>query len=123
LIVDDDDTNLMILRRVLEREHDVIAASDGARAFELAREQKPRVALLDVIMPRMDGFELLARLKADPATAAIEVLLLTGLDDAETRIRARESGAAGVVAKPFNPAQVRDRVRALLHAEASTTFT
>jgi CheY-like chemotaxis protein len=123
LIVDDDDTNLTILRRVLERDFDVVEANDGVRAIELARAVKPRVALLDVIMPSMSGFELLARLKDDSATAEIDVLLLTGLDDAQTRARASESGAAGVIAKPFKASQVRDRVRALLHSEPTTTFT
>ncbi|HIJ79912.1 MAG TPA: response regulator, partial [Deltaproteobacteria bacterium] len=81
LIADDVVENIEILMSVLGGDYAVIAAKDGAKALQLAgKEPRPDLILLDVMMPKMDGYEVCRRLKADPATAGIPVIFITALD-------------------------------------------
>lgn len=93
----------------------VVAAGSGAEGIEAARLERPDVILLDVIMPSMDGPAALQRLKAEPATASIPVIFMSGAEGSEVA-RYAALGAAGWIAKPFDPmklpAQVRDIVAA-----------
>ena len=77
LVVDDEPTNLQVLRHVLDKDYRLLFATDGTRALQLARQEQPRLVLLDVMMPGMDGYAVCAALKADPATAAIPVIFVT----------------------------------------------
>jgi len=114
LIIDDDRDLLRLIQRTLEftAGWEVHTAPSGASGLELARRLGPNVILVDVMMPEIDGYEVCRRLKADPATAGVPIVLLTArrdLDDA----RVQETGAAGVVFKPFQPEDLARRVREL----------
>lgn len=115
LIVDDDETDASILAYLLKPEFDVVFATNGTHALERAVSVLPDLVLLDVMMPDMDGYEVCTRLKADPVTAAIPVIFITGLQESDAEVRGLELGAADYVTKPFNAAIVRARVR--IHIE------
>ncbi|MFQ8433509.1 PleD family two-component system response regulator [Amaricoccus sp. W119] len=115
LVVDDVATNRLLLRAKLSAAYyDVVVAEDGPRALELARSEQPDMVMLDVMMPEMDGFTVCARLKADPETAHIPVIMVTALDTAEERIRGLEAGADDFLSKPFNDLALFARVRSLM---------
>lgn len=115
LVADDDRDVLNLVRFRLEREDvRVIAASDGEAALELARTERPDVCVLDVMMPKLNGFEVLKELRADDATAGIRVILLTARSGDRDVDQAFDVGADDYVTKPFNPQELRQRVRALL---------
>ncbi len=111
LVVDDDVTNIMMLAQLLQTDYDVIFATGGAQALELAASALPDLILLDVVMPGLDGYAVCAHLKADPLTTHIPVIFLTGLEEDDTESRCLEIGAVDYVTKPFNAAVVRSRVR------------
>jgi CheY-like chemotaxis protein len=113
LIIDDDPDLLLLVRRTLEftAGWDVVTAGSGAGGIELARTAAPDVILVDVMMPGMDGYEACRRLKADPATAHVPIVLLTARRDLNQK-RLVEAGAAGVVFKPFQPEDLAHQVRA-----------
>ncbi|HEY6156758.1 MAG TPA: response regulator [Gemmatimonadales bacterium] len=114
LLIDDDPDLLRLVQRTLEftAGWDVITAGSGAAGIELARSAPPDVILVDVMMPEMDGYEVCRRLKADPATGAVPIVLLTARRDLN-QARLAETGAAGVVLKPFQPEQLARQVREL----------
>ncbi|MGE5856639.1 MAG: response regulator [Syntrophaceae bacterium] len=108
-----DDTE-MILDGVVETfgdEYEVIAVTDGASALRAVKKSPPDLILLDIVMPGMDGHEVLRRLKADEATRSIPVIFLTSLDDEKDEVKGLQMGAADYITKPLNPAVVRARVR------------
>jgi len=113
LIIDDDPDLLGLVRRTLEftAGWEVATAGSGAAGIGLARTTLPQVILVDVMMPEMDGYEVCRRLKADPATAAVPIVLFTARRELNERQLA-ESGAAGVVFKPFQPTALAREVRA-----------
>lgn len=111
LIVDDDLINIEILNAVLEDEYDIIFASGGQQALELAKKHQPDLILLDVLMPVMDGYEVCEYLKADSRTATIPVIFITGLNDMQAEIKGLQVGAIDYVTKPINPPIVQMRVR------------
>jgi len=111
LIVDDAPENLRILLETLKEEFTVVAANGGERALRLAfAPPHPDCVLLDVSMPGMDGYEVCARLKADPRTAEIPVLFLTARTEEEDEARGLELGAADYLYKPFRPGLIRARI-------------
>jgi CheY-like chemotaxis protein len=105
LLVDDEDDIRLVARASLERlaGWQVLAASSGRAGIEVAKAEQPDAIVLDVMMPGLDGPGTLAELRADPATADIPVVFLTAKVQAAERRRLEELGAAGVVAKPFDP--------------------
>ncbi|MFO0590011.1 MAG: response regulator [Polyangiaceae bacterium] len=112
LIVDDDATNLAVLSSTLRPHYRVRAAKDGASALRAAAsEPAPDLLLLDVMMPEMDGFDVLARLRADPKTAPIPVIFVTALGDDADEERGLALGAVDFITKPIRPAVVLARVR------------
>ncbi|ODU60089.1 MAG: two-component system response regulator [Comamonadaceae bacterium SCN 68-20] len=111
LVVDDEPTNLQVLRHVLDKDYRLLFATDGTRALQLARQQQPRLVLLDVMMPGMDGYAVCAALKADPATAAIPVIFVTALTDAADETRGFDAGGVDYITKPVSAPVVRARVR------------
>lgn len=114
LVVDDVDTNVRLLEAKLTIEYfDVVTCNDGATAIELARSEQPDLILLDVMMPKMDGFETCRRLKDDPATRHIPVVLVTALDGRQDRIRGLEAGADDFLSKPYDDLILMARVRSL----------
>ncbi|NJA07184.1 response regulator transcription factor [Methylococcaceae bacterium WWC4] len=125
LIVDDTPGNLALLSDTLsEANYRVLVATDGCSAIEQIQYVKPDIILLDVMMPGIDGFETCSRLKADPATAAIPVLFMTGLSELDHLLRGFGEGALDYIVKPIRPAEVLARIevhltqtRNLLRAE------
>jgi putative two-component system response regulator len=121
VVADDDPLVRRILERVLRRAGAVVTGvGGGVAALELVQRERPDVVILDAIMPELDGFEVCRRLKRDPATRLIPVVLATGLDVDEHRVRAHEAGADDILAKPFDVSRVLSRVRSLARAK---TFT
>jgi len=111
LAVDDEASNLQLLRQILQDRYRLLFAKDGARALELANQEKPDLILLDVMMPGMTGYETCRALKADPATAAIPVIFVTALSDAGDEVDGFDAGAVDYITKPVSPPIVRARVR------------
>lgn len=111
LVVDDEKTNLDVLSFILKGEYTVLMAKSGEAALKRAAEHKPDLVLLDVIMPDMSGFDVLARLKEADETRAIPVILVTGLASAKDEEKGLALGAVDYIAKPFNNAIVKARVK------------
>jgi two-component system cell cycle response regulator len=116
LVVDDFALNVEVLEAKLSKEgFDTIHAFSGPTALQAADRQLPDIILLDVMMPRMDGFEVCRRLKANPRTAEIPVILLTALSDSADRLQALEAGADDFLTKPLSDNVLFARVRSLIH--------
>ncbi len=111
LAVDDEASNLQLLRQILQDHYRLLFAKDGARALELVRQENPDLILLDVMMPGMSGYEVCAALKADPATASIPVVFVTALTDTADELEGFNAGAVDYITKPVSPPIVRARVR------------
>jgi putative two-component system response regulator len=111
LAVDDEASNLQLLRQILQDHYRLLFAKDGARALELANKEKPDLVLLDVMMPGMSGYEVCAALKANPLTAPIPVIFVTALSDTADELEGFEAGAVDYITKPVSPPVVRARVR------------
>jgi len=111
LAVDDEASNLQLLRQILQDHYRLRFAKDGPRALELVREEAPDLVLLDVMMPGMSGYEVCAALKADPRTASIPVIFVTALTDTDDEVEGFEAGAVDYITKPVSPPIVRARVR------------
>jgi len=113
LVVDDDPVSRAMLTQLLEQDgHRVETAADGRRAIEMLHADSFDVVLLDVVMPELDGFEVLSRMKRDEEMKHIPVLMITALDDVESAVRCIETGAEDYLPKPFDPVVLRARVRA-----------
>jgi len=117
LVVDDVPDNLAVLHDALDESgYTVLVATHGEAALERARQARPHLVLLDAVMPGMDGFEVARRLKADPATASIPIVFMTGLTDAEHVVQAFAAGGIDYVTKPLRPREVLARIAAHLRA-------
>lgn len=116
LVVDDEPRNVKILQIHLEaRGFTVLTAGDGDDALEIISEDLPDLILLDINMPRVDGFEVLTNVRADNRTAFIPIIMITALRDTqENRIKAVEAGADDFIEKPFNSFEVLARIKSLL---------
>ena len=111
LIVDDEKANIIALTHILSQEYTVYAAKDGRGAIETVKEFFPDVILLDILMPDMDGYEVLSLLKNAEETRAISVIFITGLAKDEDTEKGIALGASDYIAKPFSPEIVRLKVR------------
>ncbi|MDR5891533.1 response regulator [Halomonas mongoliensis] len=119
LIIDDDPTIRLLLVAGLGRQGFRVAeAEDGPSGLEAFAREHPHLVLVDVTMPGMDGYAVVARLRAMPGGEALPVLMLTAADDAETRRLAAEAGATAVVTKPFQLLPLAEHLRRLLEASA-----
>ena len=115
LVVDDIPANVRLLEvRLLAEYFEVLTATNGPDAIETCENGKVDVVLLDVMMPDMDGFEVCRRLKSDPATAHIPVVMITALDQVSDRVRGLEAGADDFLTKPVNDLQLMTRVKSLV---------
>jgi adenylate cyclase len=115
LVVDDDAVNRRLLTSLLEQDgHHVDTASDGRQALERLHGDAFDLALLDVLMPELDGYEVLAHMKRDDDLRHVPVLMITGLDDVRSAVRCIELGADDYLLKPFDPVVLRARIKASL---------
>lgn len=115
LVVDDNDLNRDLLTRRLEKEkYKVIVAADGYRALEELQSNDIDLVLLDIMMPNMDGYEVLERMKADESMMHIPVIMITAVDELESTVKCIELGAEDYLPKPFNPVLLRARIGASL---------
>jgi diguanylate cyclase (GGDEF)-like protein len=110
LVADDDAVNREVLGELLKPEYTVLLAKNGAQTLERAARHQPDLILLDVMMPDMDGYEVLRRLRADPQLEHIAVIFISGLDRPEDEASGLKMGASDYITKPFNQTVVMARV-------------
>ena len=119
LVVDDIPANVKLLEARLVAEYfDVVTAEDGFKALAICDEEQVDIILLDIMMPGMDGFEVCERLKANPNTAHIPVVMVTALDQPSDRVRGLKAGADDFLTKPVNDLQLIARVKSLVRLKA-----
>lgn len=115
LIVDDDVQTLRLVGLMLERQgYKIIAANNGEQALHMAHTENPDVIILDVMMPEMDGYEVTRRLRKDPETTNIPILMFTARTQMDDKINGYESGVDDYLTKPIHPAELTAHLRALL---------
>ena len=115
LIVDDRPEVVELVRVILEGEdYEIVDASNGKEALKKARLEKPDLVLLDVVMPKMDGFEVCRKLKKDPQTKEIPIIMLTAKAQEVNQEKGREVGARDYLTKPFSPSALLTKIEEIL---------
>jgi putative two-component system response regulator len=114
LLVDDEPSNLHVLKEILQDKYHLLFARDGQKALEIARDKQPGLILLDVMMPDISGYDVCVALKKDHVTAKIPVIFVSALSDTGDETHGFEVGAVDYILKPVNPAIVKARVAAHL---------
>jgi CheY-like chemotaxis protein len=114
LIADDETVVRLTVGRILDKDYIVLEATNGEEAVEIAKGQKPDLILMDLIMPKMDGYTACSEIKADQATKGIPVVILTAVGHEFNKKFATEMGAAGYVTKPFDTQVLIDVISRLL---------
>jgi two-component system phosphate regulon response regulator PhoB len=115
LVVDDEEDILTLVEKVLVyEEYAIFLARNGEELFEIIKDNKPDLILLDIMMPGMDGFSICRRLKAKPATRDIPVIMLTVLSSRMDINRGIAAGAAAFLTKPFDPEKLNREIKAVL---------
>ena len=121
LVVDDEPANVEVMRRLMMRRgYEVLSAPNGELALESVARERPDIVLLDVNMPRIDGFEVCRRLKSSSATRLIPVILITGLTQTEDRVKGIDAGADDFLTKPFVVVELEARIRSLTRLKRYT---
>ena len=111
LVVDDEKSNLEVLISILSSEYTIYITKNGTAGLEMANKYMPNIILLDVLMPDMNGFDVLVELKASEKTRNIPVIFITGLDSNEDKKKGLDLGAVDYIPKPFNAEIVQTKVR------------
>ena len=115
LVVDDNEMNRdMLSRRLRRQKYEVEVAEDGEQALQMVKEKLYDLVLLDIMMPSISGYEVLERLKSDPETHNMPVIMISAVDDLDSVVRCIELGAEDYLFKPFNPVLLKARVGASL---------
>ncbi len=122
IIVCDDEPHIVHgLRYLFEADkYDVRVANNGIEALELIQQDQPELLVVDVMMPRMSGFEVVQRLRSEPETKSLLIIMLTAKGQRSDAVYGREVGANEFVTKPFSPIKLRDLVRKLLSERCET---
>ena len=119
LIVEDDESTREFLKFVLENAgHQVSAAADGQAALDAVSKNPPELILLDIMLPEIHGFEVCHRLKSDPATQKVKIVMLSAKSFPADIKQARHMGADGFLAKPVNPAELINGLKAVLTGQS-----
>ena len=118
LIADDEVSIRLTVGRLLENDYVVLEAANGAEAVEIAKGQKPDLILMDLIMPKVDGYTACSKIKADEETRGIPVIVLTAIGHQLNKKYAMEMGAAGYLTKPFNIKELMKLITTLLAEES-----
>lgn len=119
LIVDDDPSILRVVSRILEEHYEVLTAKDGVEGFTIADSKPVDLIILDLSMPRIDGFSLASMLRDHDLTRDIPILILTGLDDRSDELHAFDSGADMYLTKPFDAEELWVRTESLIGRAAA----
>ncbi len=115
LIADDRSEVVELVKVTLEgKGYQSIDASDGREALEKIKREKPDLVLLDIVMPKMDGFEVLSKLRKDPKTKDIPIIMLTAKGQKLDQEKGKELGATGYIIKPFSPSALLKRIEEIL---------
>jgi putative two-component system response regulator len=122
LVIDDDEAQRHVLTRMLRIEgYDVLAVADGESGLAAVAERRPELMLLDLSLPRMDGFEVCRRLRADPTSATLPVIVLTGHTSIDDMVAALDAGADDFLPKPFQQAELLARMRSAFRLRRAMT--
>ncbi|QQS34463.1 MAG: response regulator [Acidobacteriota bacterium] len=120
LVIDDSATIRKLISAKLEKSgHEVVTAEDGVEGLEKIAEKTPDLVLLDITMPKMDGYEVCKEIRANPATKDIPVVMISGKDGFFDKVRGRMAGATGYVTKPFGPETLMKALDTYLVADGS----
>lgn len=111
LLVDDEPTNLQVLRHTLQQDYRLVFAKNGATALKLAEKEQPDLILLDIMMPEMSGYEVCQQLKVQESTKYTPIIFITALAESSDEEKGLAMGAVDYITKPFSPSIVRARVR------------
>ena len=114
LIVDDEPNIRVLVSSILDKEYIVLQANDGEEAVNTVRQKKPHLILMDIMMPKMDGYTACTQIRMSPETRNIPVVILTGVNHELNRKFAEEIGADGYITKPFSSEELHNVVRRLL---------
>ena len=115
ILIADDETGIRLtVGRILDKDYVVLEAANGEEAVEIAKGQKPDLILMDLIMPKMDGYAACSQIKADEATKGIPVVILTAVGHELNKKFATEMGAEGYITKPFNIQELMDVITPIL---------
>lgn len=115
LIADDEEDVKIVVQLYLESKgYEVVTAFDGLDAVDKVKAEKPDLVLLDIMMPILDGFEVARKLKADPQTASIPIIMLSASAHAESKQRGMQAGAVDYIVKPFVPENLESVIRKTL---------
>jgi len=117
LIVDDVEINRVVLTQFFQEEYRIVEAENGQEAMSVIENQPVNIVLVDLVMPIMDGFQLLAIMKQNDQWTGIPVVVMTANNDGDSEARAMEMGAADFISKPYNPTIVRCRIRNVMARE------
>jgi twitching motility two-component system response regulator PilH len=115
LVIDDSPTIVALLKRMLQQNHfDVLVAYDGESGLEIARREQPDLVFLDIVLPGIDGFSALRKLRRDPVTKDIPIIMISGNAQATEQFYVQRIGADDFMKKPFSRAEVFNRIEQLL---------
>ncbi|MDI3289351.1 response regulator [Polyangium sp. 15x6] len=111
LLIDDSEITLGVEEIILRRSYDIVMAKDGEEGVRKARAERPDLILCDVVMPSIDGFETCRRLRADPLTEAVPIILVTSQCSEGMMVNGFESGCSDYVTKPIQPVELLEKVK------------
>ena len=119
LLIDDNKTDVKIVRKMLSDDYQLLIAGDGQRGLEMMKEKLPELVLLDIMMPQMDGYEVCRRIRVDKDLCHIKVIMVSGLTSSGERLEGYEAGADGFVIKPFAKGELLAQVRAFIRLKST----